>query len=296
MLNAARSRQQATDIEIIPMGGPCGAEIRGVDLSTEISDAVIAQIQQAWNDHLVIFFRGQTVTQEQQLAFAARFGDLGSRKQAPEHLRNKTEGLLQLDPKILLVSNIKMNGVPIGAFGDGDMWFHIDSGYTNRPYRYTFLYGVELPSSGGDTLFSNTYLAYEAVPERLKKFLADKRALHIHEYKRTAQVDVDGDISDAPHHYHPVFITHPYTGKKALFVDRLMTARIEGVSKSESDDILAELYEIGEREAFIYAHKWRLGDFVMWDNLATIHARTDFPRGERRLMRRCTVDGEPVRG
>ena len=286
--------EATTKIEVVPMGGPCGAEIRGVDLSRPIPRDTLAQIQRAWNEHIVVFFRGQDVTQEQQLAFASNFGDLGARKPAPDHLRDRSEGVLQLDPKILLVSNIKLNGTPIGAFGDGDMWFHIDSGYTSRPYRYTFLYGVELPSSGGDTLFSNTYMAYEAVPERLKKYLAGKRALHIHEYKRTAQVDVDGDISDAPHWYHPVFITHPYTGKKALFVDRLMTARIEGIPKSESDEILAELYEIGERPEFIYAHQWQLGDFVMWDNLATIHARTDFPRGERRMMRRCTVEGEPV--
>ena len=285
----------ASAIEVVPMGGPCGAEIRGVDLSKRLSDEVVAQIQRAWNEHLVIFFRGQDVSQEQQLAFAARFGELGARKQAPDHLRAKTEGVLQLDPKILLVSNIKLDGVPIGAFGDGDMWYHIDSGYTSRPYRYTFLYGVELPSSGGDTLFANTYLAYEALPERLKKHLAGKKALHIHEYKRTAQVDVDGDISDAPHWYHPVFITHPYTGRKALFVDRLMTARIQGLSKSESDELLAELYDIVERPGHVYAHKWALGDFIMWDNLATVHARADFPRGERRLMRRCTVEGEPVR-
>jgi taurine dioxygenase len=284
----------AEAIEIVPMDGPCGAEVRGVDLTRPISDDAIARIQRAWNDHLVLFFRGQQVGQEQQLAFASRFGELGERKKAPDHLRDKTEGVLQLDPKILLVSNIKLNGVPIGAFGDGDMWFHIDSGYSSRPYRYTFLYGVELPSSGGDTLFSNTYRAYEAVPERLKKLLAGRKALHIHEYKRTAQVDVDGDISDAPHWYHPVFITHPYTGRKALFVDRLMTARIQGMSKADSDEILAELHDIVERPEHVYAHKWKLGDFVMWDNLATVHARSDFPRGERRLMRRCTVEGETV--
>ncbi len=287
--------QASRTIEVIPMGGPCGAEIRGVDLSQPISSDVAEQIQRAWNEHIVIFFRGQDVTQDQQLAFAANFGHLGERKPAPERLRERSEGVLQLDPKILLVSNIMLNGVPIGAFGDGDMWFHIDSGYTSRPYRYTFLVGVELPSSGGDTLFSNTYMAYEAVPERLKKYLVGKSALHIHEYKRTAQVDVDGDISDAPHWHHPIFITHPRTGRKALFVDRLMTARVDGVSKAESDEILAELYEIGENPKFIYAHKWQLGDFVMWDNLATIHARSDYPRGERRLLRRCTVEGEPVR-
>jgi taurine dioxygenase len=174
------------------------------------------------------------------------------------------------------------------------MWFHIDSGYTQRPYKYTFLYGVTLPSTGGNTLFSNMYKAYEAVPERLKRLLAGKKALHVHEYKRNEKVDVNTDISKVPHWFHPVFITHPRTGRKSLFVDRLMTARIEGFSAAESDEILAELYEIGERSEHIYEHVWQLGDFIMWDNLATIHARTYFPKEEDRLLRRCAIEGEPV--
>lgn len=282
------------DIEVVKLGKACGAEIRGVDLKHPLSASAVERVQKAWDEHLVLVFRGQDVTQEDQLRFAANFGALGARKQAPDHLRDRTEGVLQLDPKILLVSNIKLEGVPIGAFGDGDMWFHIDSGYTQRPYKYTFLYGVELPSRGGNTLFANMYKAYESVPEALKQKLAGRKALHIHEYKRTAKVDINTDISDSPHWFQPIFITHPRTGKKSLFVDRLMTARIEGVSAEESDDILAQLYDIGETPEFIYEHEWQVGDFVMWDNLALIHARTDFDRGERRLMRRCTVEGTPV--
>jgi taurine dioxygenase len=174
------------------------------------------------------------------------------------------------------------------------MWFHIDSGYSERPYKYTFLYGVELPNEGGNTLFSNMYKAYDAVPEALKRKLEGRKALHIHEYKRSEKVDLSTDISGAPHWFHPVFITHPYTKKKSLFVDRLMTARLEGFSNAESDEILAQLYEIGESRQFTYEHQWRLGDLIMWDNLALIHARTDFPREQRRLMRRCTVEGTPV--
>ena len=284
----------ATDVEVIPLGEACGAEIRGVDLKQDLSDDVIAKIQQAWNEHLVLCVRGQDLTQEDQLRFAARFGPLGARKQAPDQLREKTEGVWQLDPKILLVSNIKVNGIPVGAFGDGDMWFHIDSGYTQRPYKYTFLYGVELPNEGGNTMFSNMYKAYDALPEPLKTRLAGRKALHIHEYKRAEKVDLSTDISKTPHYYHPVFITHPYTKKKSLFVDRLMTARLEGFSNEESDEIMAQLYEHGEKREFIYEHKWQLGDLIMWDNLALIHARTDFPREQRRLMRRCTVEGTPV--
>ena len=233
-------------------------------------------------------------TQDRQLQFASYFGDLGNRKKAPEPLRSRAEGILQDNDKVLFVSNIRVDGQPIGAFGEGEFWFHIDSGYTARPYKYTFLYALELPSTGGNTKFSNMYKAYEAVPPVFKKSLAGKKALHIHEYKRSEKADISGDFSGIPHCYHPVFITHPETGRKSLFVDRLMTARIEGVPAHESSAILDQLYEIGERPQFFYEHVWKLGDFLMWDNRCTIHARTDFPKHERRLLRRCTVQGEPL--
>ena len=137
------------------------------------------------------------------------------------------------------------------------------------------------------------YKAYASVPTALKEKLKGKKALHIHEYNRARQANSAGDISGIPHHFHPVFITHPDTGRKTLFVDRLMTTRIEGMNAGASDAILRELYEIGERREFIFEHVWKLGDFVMWDNRCTIHARTDFPKDERRLLRRCTVEGEP---
>jgi len=286
--------QEVLDITVTPLSAACGAEIGGVDLTRELSAATVAAIKGAWAKHLVLLFRGRSITQEQQLRFASYFGELGTRKKAPAALRNRNEGVLQTHEKVLLVTNIKVDGEPIGAFGDGEFWFHIDSGYTSQPYKYTFLYAVELPSHGGNTLFSNMYKAYEAVPAALKAKLAGRRALHIHEYKRVGTTDPGGDISDIPHCTHPVFITHPDTGRKTLFVDRLMTARIEGFSPAESAAMLAELYEIGERKEFIFEHMWQLGDFLMWDNRCTIHARTNFPKGERRLLRRCTVEGEAL--
>ena len=284
----------APEIEVTPLSPACGAEISGVDLSRPLSAHEVAAIKDAWGKHLVLVFRGQKVSQDDQLRFAAYFGDLGSRKKAPEPLRARAEGIQQDNEKVLLVTNIKVDGQPIGAFGDGEFWFHIDSGYSARPYKYTFLYALELPSTGGNTMFSNMYNAYEAVPSALKEKLKGKKALHIHEYNRAKQANSSGDISGIPHHAHPIFITHPDTGRKTLFVDRLMTTRIEGVSAQESDDILNQLYEIGERREFIFEHVWKLGDFLMWDNRCTIHARTDFPKEERRLLRRCTVEGEPL--
>jgi taurine dioxygenase len=282
------------DIQVTPLSSACGAEISGVDLTRPLSHEMVQAIKDAWGKHLVLVFRGQKISQDDQLRFASYFGELGDRKKAPEPLRSRAEGIQQDHKKILLVTNIKVDDRPIGAFGDGEFWFHIDSGYSPRPYKYTFLYAIELPSTGGNTMFANMYKAYEAVPPALKEKLKGKKALHIHEYNRAKQASFSGDISGIPHCFHPVFITHPDTGRKTLFVDRLMTVRIEGVSVAESDAMLAQLYDIGERREFIYEHVWKLGDFVMWDNRCTIHARTDFPKHERRLLRRCTVEGESL--
>src|SRR5215471_14737058 len=254
--------QDVRDIVVTPLSSACGAEISGVDLTKPLSDPVVRAIKDAWGKHLVLVFRGQTLDQDQQLRFASYFGELGSRKKAPPQLKSRAEGILQDHEKILLVTNITIDGQPIGAFGDGEFWFHIDSGYAARPYKYTFLYALELPSSGGNTLFSNMYKAYEAVPAKLKEKLKGRRALHIHEYNRSEKADLSGDIGGIPHHYHPIFITHPDTGRKTLFVDRLMTSRIEGVDAADSDAILDQLYAIGERRDFIYEHIWNTGDFL----------------------------------
>ena len=122
--------QDVLDIQVVPLSSACGAEIRGVDLTKPLARETVEAIRAAWDKHLVLVFRGQTISQDQQLKFASYFGDLGSRKRAPEQLRARAEGVQQDHEKVLLVSNIKENGVPIGAFGEGEFWFHIDSGYT----------------------------------------------------------------------------------------------------------------------------------------------------------------------
>jgi len=283
-------------IKVTPLSGACGAEISGVDITQELSNKTVAAIRKAWNDHIVLVFRGQNITQEDQLRFASRFGSLGKRKNSlfSADMQKLSNGVQQNNESVLLVSNIKENGEPIGAFGEGEMWFHIDSGYAQNPYNYTFLYALELPSNGGNTLFSNMYMAYEALPEALKVRYSGRRALHIHEYKRSEKVELGTDLSKAPHYFHPIFSTHAETGRKSLFVDRLMTARLEGFTKEENEIYLDELYEIGERSEFIYEHKWKLNDFVMWDNRCAIHARTWFPPEERRLLRRCAIEGAPI--
>jgi taurine dioxygenase len=280
-----------TDIQVTPLSPACGAEISGLDLSQDLPQTVIDQVLDAWHAHQMLVIRDQDVTLEQQLRFAGRFGELGERKQAPDALRERTEGILQTDKHTLLVSNMVVDGKPVGAFGDGDMWYHIDSGYAEHPYKYTFLYGMELPSTGGNTLFANTYMAYETLPQDLKDKIEGRMALHIHEYKRSEKVDISGDISNSPHWFHPVVIRHPETGRKALFVDRLMTRRIEGLEPDESESVLNQLFDHAENPKHVYGHVWRLKDLVMWDNRCLIHGRTWFPNEENRLLRRCTVEG-----
>src|SRR5262249_15230925 len=172
--------QGVVGIEVKPLSTACGAEVKGIDLTRPLSAAAIATIKEAWNRHLVLVFRGQALSQDDQLRFASYFGELGDRKKAPEELRSRAEGIKQDNQKILLVSNIKVDGKAIGAFGEGEFWFHIDGGYTARPYRYTFLYALELPSTGGNTMVANMYKAYQAVPPSHQEKLKGRKAIHIH--------------------------------------------------------------------------------------------------------------------
>ncbi len=289
-----------TGLRITPLDAPLGAELSGIDLRDPLSPGQVADILEAWRRHLVLVFRGQDLGTEEQRRFAANFGTLYERRRGGTNFAKEKYGLyagdplIREDPNLMLVSNVRVDGKPIGAVADGDMWFHIDSGYAERPYRYTILHALKLPSSGGDTLFANMYKAYETLPEELKERIRGRKALHIHEYKRTAKVDLSRDFSASPHHLHPVVATHPETGRKSLFVDRLMTARIEGMDPEESARVLEALFDHAERPEMVYAHKWRLGDVVMWDNRCVTHGRTDFPHHEERILRRCTIEGDRI--
>src|SRR5438105_14869834 len=181
-------------IEIGPLSRACGAEILGLDLRQPLRECAVQAIRAAWAKYLVLVFRNQQLSQDDQLRFAAYFGELGSRRKAPEPIHSRADGVRQDHEKALLVTNLTVYGKPVGAFGEGEFWFHIDSGYTPRPYRYTFLYALELLSTGGNTLFSDMYKAYEALPPALKDRLKGKNALHIHEYNRANQAGHSGDL------------------------------------------------------------------------------------------------------
>jgi taurine dioxygenase len=177
----------------------------------------------------------------------------------------------------MLVSNIRENGKLIGSLPDGEMHFHSDFCYLEKPAKGTFLYAIEVPSRGGDTLFLNMYKAYETLPPALKARVEGRKAVNAYLYESPTQ---------------PIVRIHPDTRHKALYVNRLMTWTVEDMDQAEGNALLHQLFDHIEQDQFIYAHHWRVGDLVLWDNRCTLHARTDFSNNERRLLRRHVVAGD----
>ena len=156
----------------------------------------------------------------------------------------------------------------------------------------SMLYAIEVPSVGGNTLFANGYKAYETLSPEIKRRIEGRKALNAYDYHTAAMKRGTQLAQGVPFYIHPVVRTHPATGRRALYVNRLMTVRIEDMPEEESDELLQLLFDHQERREFIYEHVWRPGDLLMWDNRCTLHARTDFSPGERRLLRRVTILGE----
>jgi taurine dioxygenase len=279
-------------MKVTPLSKALGAEITGLDLRQPLDDAAVKAIRDAFDQHIFVVFREQELSEDDQLRAAGYFGKVHVRRK-PVTTRDPGGAF---DTPFMLVTNIVENGKSIGVFGDGEMWFHHDTSYYPEPHRATLLYSMKLPSWGGNTCFSNMYKAYENIPRPLRDKLEGKKVLQVHDYKRRERLDLDKiDLNAVRHHEQPIFITHPATGRKALYISRLMSARILGLPRDESETVLEQLFEISEDPAIVYEHEWKLGDLVIWDNWCSIHARKDFPREEPRLMRRLTIEGQAMR-
>ena len=281
--SAAVEARSPASFHVRPLSPALGAEIIGIDLREGMSDDLFARILAAWHDNLVLLLRDQQLTEEDQVRFAARFGPL-----ATIH----TKQFVRNHPAVMLISNIREDGKPIGALPDGEMHFHSDQCHQERPARGSMLYAMEVPSKGGNTLFANAYKAYETLPDAIRRRIEGRRALNAYDYDSAATKRGTKVADGVPSYVHPVVRTHPATGRRALYVNRLMTVRIEGLPAEESDELLEKLFEHQERREFIYEHVWRPGDLLLWDNRCTLHARTDFSPHERRLLRRVTILGE----
>jgi len=274
-------------LEIVPLTKHIGAEIRGLDLRERPDEETIKAINQAWLDHLVLVFPGQDLSQEDQLRVTGYFGENGQYDRPSKY---HPPGFSRMLPGIMLISNIRENGEPIGALPDGEMMFHHDMIHKEIPSKATLLYSVEIPSHGGNTLFASGYAAYETLSPAIRGALEGKRALQHYNYGSTQRGD-DRGVEAFNEFVHPVFRTHEDTGRKAVYVNRLMTVKVEDMDEGESTRLLNAVFDHAEKPEFVYSHVWRKGDLILWDNRCSSHARTDFPSTERRLMLRTTVKG-----
>ncbi|MPZ40189.1 MAG: TauD/TfdA family dioxygenase [Rhizobiales bacterium] len=283
-LSPSASRASISDdVRTRSLSPAIGAEIIGVDLSKPISDQLFAKILDIWHRSLVVLLRDQHLTEDDQVRFGERFG--------PPAISH-TQRFTTKNPAVMLISNVRENGELIGALPDGEMHFHSDQCHQERPATASMLYSLEVPSQGGNTLFANAYLAYETLPNLIKTKIDGRKALNAYDYDNASTRRGTRLREGIPSCWHPVVRTHPATGKKALYVNRLMTIAIEGMSDSESEELLNTLFDHQEQPEFIYEHVWRAYDVLLWDNRCALHARTDFSAEERRLMRRLTILGE----
>lgn len=275
-------------IEITPLPG-VGAEILGVDLACELSSDDFAAVRAAYAEHGVVFFRNQVITEEQHIAFARRWAPIDVNRFLSAHPKH---------PEIAVLVKERDQQENIGG-----AW-HTDHSYDQIPAMGSILVARELPPQGGNTVFASMYRAYDALPTDMKRRLAGLRAVHSarHIFGKGAEYGKSrgGRIGNAEaaeelvDSLHPVVITHPLSGKKALYVNAAYTIRIEGLPETESRDLLAELFAHCVRPAFAYEFVWRPGSIAFWDNRSTWHwAKNDY-HGHRREMHRITVAGEPL--
>lgn len=274
-----------------PLGDALGAEVMGVDLRRALSADEARTLSKALDDHTVLLFRDQDVSESDQIRLANIFGEPTLRSR-PDNIRaedNKYSGAISL------VTNIRQDGKPIGSLPDGEMWFHHDGCFIEAPYRATMLYAVQVPEEGGHTLFLNMYKAYDLLPPDIKRRLQGLNCLHIFDYRTIASApDPDQDLSAVRHARHPAVVRHPNNGLTALYINPLLTARIEGLPRQESDELIKEVCKFTENTSLIYEHVWRPRDLIIWDNWGSCHARTDFPPHQIRLLRRSMVKGQPL--
>jgi taurine dioxygenase len=277
----------SVELDIRPMTGAIGAEIFGVDLSRGLDPATVAAIRQALLDHLVIFFRDQTITPEQQLAFARCFGE-------PD-IYPFVKGL-DAYPEITPILKEAHETVNFGG-----LW-HSDTVYQPTPPMGTMLYARELPPFGGDTLFANQYLAYEALSAPLRGFLDTLSAVNSAAKgkvaaSRQARVDDRGTglAAEAMQAEHPAVRTHPETGRKALFVNFAHTVRFAGMTEEESAPILEFLFQHQVRPEFCCRFRWEPGSLAFWDNRSAQHNPVNDYHGYRRLLHRITLKGDVPR-
>lgn len=272
-----KRRKVGTAMEVRRLSEPLGAEIIGVDLRQEVDTATFASILEAFQRHHLILVRSQVLTEDQQAAFSMRLGPLSHQGDNMSH-----------GGKVMFISNTREDG----ALPNGELLFHSDHCFFEHPLKALSLYALEVPTSGGETVFLNAQKAYDALPKVLKERIDGAYAEHGFDYgyksgnQRVRSEDLPETAKRATH---PVAWPHPESGRKILFVNQLMTYGIIGLDPVEGDALLDELFAHLARPEFQYKHKWQVHDYVIWDNRVLQHARTNFDPTEKRTLRRVPI-------
>lgn len=275
-------------LSINPLPRGFGAEVIGADPGLDLDEAAFRQVERAWFDHSILVFRDLAMTPERHIAFTRRLG--------PLHIMVPPQYNLDGYPEIFVVGNAEEGGKAVGMRRAG-MGFHSDGEDKAIPNAGSFLYAVQVPPEGGDTIFADMYAAWDALPADLRTRLRGRRARfsrvemhHIH-YPHLPAL-TEQQKRDRPDVWHPIARLHPRAGRTALYIGR-WAVEIEGMAAAEGKALIAELCAHAQKPEFLYRHRWRPGDAVLWDNRCTQHCATPFEE-ERytRRMHRTTLEGE----
>jgi taurine dioxygenase len=277
-------------LEHRPLAPAFGAEVYGLDLSKPLSIAAQKSLLDLWDEYLVLVVRDQKLNDPQLLTFSRTFGELDppgpnpyGKSYIPEH------------PEINVVANVEINGIP-GNLGAGELVWHSDLTYVERPPKGAVLYALEVPPAGGDTHFANLYLAAESLPAGLRGKIEGRLAVHDATFnsaglKRKGYEDVT-DPRKAPGARHALLKKHARTGREHLFLGRRRNSYIVGLELDESEATLDALWAHASHPQFTIAHAWRPGDVLIWDNRVTLHRRDSFDLAARRVMHRTQIRGD----
>jgi taurine dioxygenase len=279
-------------MEIQPTQKPLGAEIHGVDLSQDLSDALFTEIHDAFIKFKVLVFPDQDIKPRHHIAFSRRFGE-------PEILYSEEHRVAGF-PEIAVLSNERINGQHIGVVAAGDFW-HSDISFQRKTSLATFLFAHKLPREGGDTEFADMQNAYDTLPDDLKHRLQGLQGVHTVSKLRNSRVAVtrpggeeyykkQSSMKDVSH---PLVRTHPVSGRKGLYLSPRFTIGIEGMDDNEAQPLLDILFDHQVQEENVYRHKWRLGDFIFWDNRSLNHrASGGYQMDDIRLLHRTSTRGD----
>lgn len=284
-----------TEITIIPTGGALGAIVTGLDTRRSIPGSVILQLKQALQDHHILIFKQQTLTEEQLFEFATHFGDVFI-PPSDVPVLGSVAGQV---PRVVTIANAPEYGAGKGLLDNIELLPHIDHLWTPRPSSGSLLYALEVPRQGGDTQWANLAWAYEDLDGATKAEIADLRVINYNPFLKDPGNGTIRGSYNFPGTYqpeqllsaHPLVRTHPDSGKKILFLDCSNEVEIVGVSPEKGAALIERLHQHLKQPKFYYNHRWSVGDIVYWDNQSTMHCRPAFDPHERRIMKRVSLAG-----